>query len=158
MRRTAFLLSLLVGTTLTTPLFAQTRGNAEVEIEGKKISVEYGRPSLQGRDMLGRLAVGGTWRMGADASTTLETSAKLKFGDKVLDPGKYQLTAKRASETEWHLVVNGSAGNLEIPLETGQPDSSVETFTINLEPKGGNKGRFSMAWGSMKTGADFSVE
>ncbi len=157
MRRTALLLSLLVGTVFTTPLFAQ-RGTAEVVIDGKKISIEYGRPALQGRDMLGRLAVGGTWRMGADAATTLDTQAKLKFGDQVIEPGNYRLTAKRVGETDWHLLVNGDAGNLEIPLETGEPGSSVESFTINLESKGGNQGRFSMAWGTMKTAADFSVE
>src|SRR5437588_134332 len=59
------------------------RGTAKLDLGGKTASVEYGRPSLKGRTMqqlLGRLKVGGFWRLGADDSTTFSTDADLAFG------------------------------------------------------------------------------
>ena len=138
-------------------LFAQ-RGTAEGTINGKSITVEYGRPSLQGRDMLSRLPVGSSWRMGMNAATTLDSEAALDFGDVTLAPGKYTLTAKRVSETDWHLIAAGDSGTHEIPLANLEGDGPVEVFTIWINEKGSGKGQFGMAWGEMKVGADFSVE
>ena len=61
--------------------FAQSpRGSAEATVGSAEVSIEYGRPSLQGRDMLGQATDGMVWRLGADASTTLTTSGDLDFG------------------------------------------------------------------------------
>lgn len=139
------------------PVLAQ-RGQAEISVHGKQISIEYGRPALQGRDMLGRLPVGGYWRMGKDAATTLETEATLKAGDVVIPPGNYRLRAKRVSEERFHLVITGDSGEWEVPLERFQPGESVELFTITLEPAGSNQVQFSMAWGTMGQSAIFTVE
>ena len=138
---------------LASSAFAQ-RGTATTTVSGKKIEIEYGRPSLQGRDMLSKLPVGGTWRMGMNDATTLTTEATLKFGDKVVKPGKYRLTAKRASEDLWHLIINQESGdNIEVPLKNEERSELVETFTITLEAD-----QFSMAWGAMKVGTEFEVQ
>ena len=151
-------LVLLSGAIFSGTAFAQ-RGTAETTISGKNIAVEYGRPSLQGRDMLGKLAVGQSWRMGSNAATTLKTDARLKFGDTVVEPGTYRLTATRVSEDRFHLVVNrDSGGNIEVPLTRSSLGSSVETLTINLDSKGGSAGTFSMSWGNTKLAADFTAE
>jgi hypothetical protein len=134
------------------------RGTAETTIAGKKVTIDYGQPSLQGRDMLGKLPVGGTWRMGMNAATTLETDGALKFGSTVIAPGKYELTAKRVSEDSFHLVFSKDGQTTEVPLSNKPSSESVETFMINLKSAGGNNGSFSMAWGAMHTGADFSVQ
>jgi hypothetical protein len=134
------------------------RGTANAEISGKKIEVEYGRPSLQGRDMISQLPVGGTWRMGMNAATTLKTDGTLSFGDTQIKPGTYTLTAKKATEDKWHLVFKSDDASTEVPLMNGKVDEMVEQFTINLDSVGGNKGVFSMAWGSLSVGAQFSVD
>ena len=132
--------------------FAQ-RGTATTTVSGKKIEIEYGRPSLQGRDMLAKLPVGGTWRMGMNTETTLNTEATLKFGDKVVEPGKYRLTAKRVTEDSWRLVINQESGNIEVPLNNEERSELVEIFTITLDP-----GHFLMEWGAMRVGTDFEVQ
>lgn len=130
------------------------RGTAKTTVSGKNIEIEYGRPSLQGRDMISRLPVGGTWRMGMNAETTLTTEASLKFGDQVVAPGKYRLTAKRMAEDAWHLVISQESGDsIEVPLTNEERSELVETFTITLEPN-----HFSMAWGSLNIGTSFTAQ
>ena len=157
MRRTALagLIVLVIG--CFGSLLAQ-RGTAESTISGKKITIEYGRPSLQGRDMLAKLPVGSTWRMGMNAATTLETNGALKFGSTVIAPGKYELTAKRVNEETFHLIFSRDGENTEVSLSNKPSSESVETFTIDLKSTGGSNGSFSMAWGAMHTGADFTVQ
>jgi len=40
------------------------RGNAEATIKNRKISINYGRPALKGRDLLAKAPVGTVWRVG----------------------------------------------------------------------------------------------
>lgn len=159
MKKNWFIGTLILGLcgVLASPILAQ-RGQAQVSLNGKQISIDYGRPALQGRDMLGQLPVGGFWRMGKDAATTLETAATLKAGDVVVPPGSYRLRAKRVSEERFHLVITGDSGEWEIPLEPFRPAESVELFTITLEPAGSNQVKFSMAWGTTGQSAVFTVE
>src|SRR5206468_6876895 len=78
--------------------FSADRGEAKGTFAGKSVSIDYGRPNLQGRDMLGRAEVGTPWRMGADSPTRLKTAAELTFGPGVVVPaGEYVLTATKTA-------------------------------------------------------------
>src|SRR5438552_10604449 len=83
------------------------RGTTKLDLGGKTVSVEYGRPSLKGRtmqQMLGRLKVGGFWRLGADESTTFSTDTDLAFGDVTIPKGKYSAWARKEAGNKWKLV------------------------------------------------------
>ena len=70
------------------------RGTSQITLKGKTISVEYGRPSLNGRttdQLLGRVETGGVWRMGADTSTTFKTGVDLDVEGATLPAGEYSL-------------------------------------------------------------------
>ena len=86
------------------------RGEAKATVSGKAVSIDYGRPSLAGRDMLGKAEVGKPWRMGADGPTTLKTDAELTFGTAKVPKGSYVLTATKTSETGWSINVAKSEG------------------------------------------------
>ena len=45
----------------------------QVTLAGKSVSIDYGRPSLAGRDMIAQLQPGQSWRMGADSPTSLKS-------------------------------------------------------------------------------------
>jgi len=156
-RKTVFysILALLA----TSAVVAQdSRGTAKASFGGKHVEIEYGRPSLKGRDMLSRLPVGGTWRMGMNAATTLTTEASLVFGSESFAPGSYTLTAKRVGEDAWHLVISKDGNSTEVPLVSSTSNNSVETLSIELEEKSATQGEFRMAWGQLSVSTPFSVK
>ena len=142
------------------PAFAQMnpRGEAKATVAGKAVSIEYGRPSLKGRDMLGQAQVGQAWRMGADAATSLKTDADLAFGTVAVPRGEYILTATKIAADTWHLNVLSKADRskvAEIPLSAGTLPQSVELFTIALTGEK-DKGEFEMHWGTTALKAAFA--
>ncbi len=129
------------------------RGTAKTSIGGASVSVEYGRPSLNGRDMLGKAPAGTVWRTGADKSTTFTTSADLSSGGKTIPAGSYSLFTKRVDDKTWHLIFNKQTGQwgtehnagqdaVEVPLEWSQGGDSAEQFTIAAK-----SGGLEMRWG-----------
>ena len=142
------------------PAFAQgnPRGEAKAMVAGKAVSIDYGRPSLKGRDMLGQAQIGQAWRMGADTATGLKTDADLSFGSVVVPKGEYILTATKVAADQWHLNVLAKADRAkvaDIPLTPGKLDSSVEMFTIALKGEK-DKGEFEMHWGTTALKAPFT--
>ena len=138
-------------------VWAQDRGTSKASFAGKNVEIEYGRPSLKGRDMLSRLAVGDSWRMGMNAATTLTTEATLVFGSERVAPGNYRLTAKRVGENDWHLVITQDNSSVEVPLVT-KSVGSVETLTIELKANSATQGEFNMSWGTLGVSTSFTVQ
>lgn len=134
------------------------RGEAKATVAGKAISIDYGRPSLQGRDMLGRAEVGAAWRMGADAPTRLKTAAELSFGPGlVVAPGDYVLTATKTAADAWRLDVKRASGDpIEVPLVSKTLPESVETFTIELKGDK-SRGELALKWGTKALTASFTA-
>lgn len=138
---------------------ANPRGEAKLTLAGKSIAIEYGRPSLKGRDMLGQAPVGEPWRMGADRATSLKTESDLSFGSTVVPKGEYTLTATKLEAGKWQLdVANQERAKVaEIPLTASRLEQSVETFSIELSGEKG-QGTLAIAWGDMILKAPFSVQ
>lgn len=151
--------TLVVSVAVVVPALAHAaaRGNAKASVAGKPVSIEYGRPSLAGRDMLGRATPGEPWRMGADAATKLTTEAELAFGSAQVPPGTYVLTATKDEKGAWTLnVLNEDRSKLvDVPLSTGTLSESVETFTIDLRGER-DKGEVELKWGTTSLKAAFS--
>ena len=138
------------------PATAQDRGQAELTLDGGKVSVEYGRPTLRGRNIEALIQPGDEWRMGSNAATTLTTDTPLKFGDKVIDAGKYVLKAKLVEAKKWHLLIGTQDQTpvAEVPLDLQKLDNSIEALTINLEKKD-KGGRLVVSWGNLSLYTDF---
>ena len=144
------------------PLFAQgnPRGEAKTMVAGKAVSIDYGRPSLKDRDMLGQAEIGQAWRMGADAATSLKTDADLSFGSATVPKGEYVLTATKVAADQWHLNVLSKADRAkvaDIPLTQAKLDGSVETFTIALKGEK-EKGELELQWGTTALKTAFTAK
>jgi hypothetical protein len=148
------------------------RGTTTITLKGKKISIEYGRPSLKGRstnDLLGQLPSGSFWRVGADTSTTLTTAADLVFADAVVPAGEYSLWLQRAVDAStWNLVVNKQHGQwgtehdpsqdlVFLPMTQSKGARSVETLTETLGKAGGG-GIITIQWGTLQLSAGFKAK
>ena len=143
------------------PVFAQgnPRGEAKATVAGKEVAIDYGRPSLKGRDMLGQAQVGQAWRMGADAATGLKTDADLAFGSVNVPKGEYILTATKVAADEWHLNILSKADRskvADVPLATSKAPASVELFTIDVKGEK-DKGEIKLSWGSIALAAPFTA-
>jgi hypothetical protein len=71
------------------------------------VIVNYNRPSLRGRKLLGEkdIPFGTIWRMGANDVTTFSVDYPIKIEGKELAKGKYALVSI-PGETEWTIILN----------------------------------------------------
>ena len=94
---------------------ASARGTATATLNGKKVTIDYGRPALKGRalgDLIKQLSEDRVWRSGDDQVTTLTTETDLDIGGKIVKGGKYSVYV--------HLPADGSR-NLILNTDLGQP-------------------------------------
>jgi hypothetical protein len=148
------------------------RGVAKLDLKGKVVSVEYGRPSLKGRtvqQMFDQLKPGDFWRLGADKSTTFSTELDLVFGDVTVPAGEYSLWAGKESEGRWKLVFNKQHGQWGMqhdaaqdfaaaPLKETKAATAAEAVTISLASEGDGGGVVSIHWGDIELAASFKAK
>jgi hypothetical protein len=94
----------------------QPRGNATATVNGKKVTLDYGRPALKGRSMaelLKQLPPDRIWRAGENEVTMLTTEGDLMIGSTRVPAGKYSVYVHAPEKGDWSLVLNKDAG---IPL------------------------------------------
>ena len=132
-----------------------------VDLNGKQVSISYGRPYLKGREFGKDVApYGQVWRLGADEATklTVPFSAKLEGGPE-LRPGSYSLWAIPGPD-KWTLIVNKKAdtwgtrydqsedlARFDLPVQQTAP---VEEFTITITKRTDRSAQLSFAWGKQK--------
>ncbi len=159
---------LIVIAACTLPLMAQgDRGKAEMNTGSGKITVDYGRPQLKGRDPLTWQEVGAHWRMGKDDVTSISLPVDITFGGTKIAKGKYGLWLLKVAADKYELVFNTDSSGMVMIHEKGKDvahvslnkealPSSVELFTIELKDAPGG-GRFIMKWGTVALSADFQI-
>jgi len=138
------------------------RGSVKATINGARISINYGRPALKGRDMLQQIQPGNVWRLGSGDPTTLESDKDLNFGGTIVPKGKHILLACLVEPGKWTLVFSSksvfqyepSAKLAEVPLALGEASDSAEQVTIQVTDKDGT-GVIEIAWGKMRLTTSF---
>lgn len=113
MRWRAFCIGAILSVTLAAAQETAGRGTASLALNGKKITIEYGRPALKGRtfdDLAKQLPADRVWRAGSGAVSTLNTEIALTIGGKKVPAGKYSLYVHCPTEGEYSLIVNKDLG------------------------------------------------
>ncbi len=81
-------------------------GKVESTIDGVQVTIEYGRPNVNGRKVWGALVpYGQVWRTGANEATTITFDKAVKIGGKPLAAGTYGLFTL-PGEHDWQFIFN----------------------------------------------------
>jgi hypothetical protein len=147
---------------------AAPRADATVTVKGKKIVINYGRPTLKGRDLLAQAPVGTVWRVGMNQATELTTETDLVIGGKELKAGKYSLWVRRTGDDAWTLAFHPKTGGwgapalkegyvAELPLKLEKASDSAEMLDIDLTDENG-EGEVKIHWGTTLMSGRFGVK
>lgn len=82
-------------------------------LNGKAVSINYGRPSLEGRtveDLLKKLPQDRMWRIGGNQVTSLTAEADLDVGGQNVPAGKYSIYVYAPESGDWQLALNKDPG------------------------------------------------
>jgi hypothetical protein len=164
-------------------LFARARGSfgqagrpvlsphetTQGSVDGAALSITYGRPSMRGRKIFGRLVpFNSTWCPGADECTRLSTNRDLQFDGLKLKAGDYSLWML-PTEAAWTLTFNSDGhafhtgrsprldvGKITLKKETLPMPVEQLTFTIGPNPSAPG-GLLAMSWETTRVTAPFTV-
>jgi hypothetical protein len=159
------------------PLMAQEKVNStgghsphettSAVVDGNRVTVTYGRPSMKGREIWGKLVpFGKVWRTGSDEATTLITQKPIVIGDTTVPAGAYTLFTLPAADGSMKLIINKQIGQwgigrgssdekqdlARVDMKKETLDTPVEEFTISV-----TQGELSMSWDKTKYSVSFTV-
>ena len=148
---------------------ASNRGTTSAAFGEKSVSINYGRPQLQGRDVLAMATDGMVWRMGMNEATEIKTDADLKFGETVIPAGQYSLWMKKVGSDKWDLVFNKKTGIwghehpaaddlASVPMTISPLAQSVEAFTVEVKAQDAASGSITAMWATTSLSTPFTVQ
>ena len=125
--------------------------------DGKKVTIDYGAPSMRGRKIMGELVpFDEVWRTGANEATGFVTDTDLTIGGTKVPAGKYTLYTLPGANA-WKLIVNKQTGQwgtvynedqdlARIDLAKTTLPKPVELMTISLDKSGGDAAKLNLQW------------
>lgn len=131
-----------------------------VTLGGEEAKLCYGRPSANGRAVMGALVpYGSPWRLGANEATALHIPFAGDIGGVAVEPGVYSIYAV-PGETEWEFFVNRQWQRWGIPVNdavkaddvgsfkrpVAATSGMVEQLTISWVSHGANMGHLVLEW------------
>ncbi|MCI0435899.1 MAG: DUF2911 domain-containing protein, partial [Gemmatimonadetes bacterium] len=85
------------------------RDTARAMVAGASLMIDYGRPSLRGRDLGMLVPPNQVWRTGANDATHFQTDRGLMIGDATVPAGTYTFYTHPSPEG-WTLIINQQTG------------------------------------------------
>ena len=144
--------------------FAHDRKDGEKAI----IRVTYSRPSKNDREVFGKLVpYGAVWRTGANESTEIKFYQDVELNGKKVKAGSYSLFTI-PGEKEWAIILssdldywgaykyNEKNDVMRTTASVSALNEPLESFSIQFESKGDNKGVMKLAWDKTVAEVPFS--
>lgn len=133
--------------------------------DGKKVTIDYSRPSMKGRKIYGGLVpFGQVWRTGANEATSLKTDVDLTIGGTTIPAGSYTLWTV-PNQNSWKLIINKQTGQwgtnydqaqdlARVEMKVSSLPQPVEQFTITLEKNGSDSATLNLDWETTRASVD----
>jgi hypothetical protein len=133
------------------------RDSVTLSLDTNTINVNYGRPSIRGRKIMGALVPWDkVWRTGANLATHLKTSFDVVMGGVPVPRGTYTLWTI-PSPNSWKIILNKQTGQWGTNYDERQDlarfdvraetlPSPVDTFLITLQATGKQGGLLKLLW------------
>ncbi|HVT84179.1 MAG TPA: DUF2911 domain-containing protein [Chitinophagaceae bacterium] len=146
------------------------RDTTRAQIGNATFTVDYARPLLRGRTLLGDvIPYDRVWRTGANAATQFTTSTPIKIGGLAVPAGEYTLwTAPHINGVDlivnkqtgqWGTEYNGSQDLGTVRIKSETVSTPVEEFTISIVPGAdAHHGTLVLEWGTFKWTAPIEVQ
>jgi hypothetical protein len=131
--------------------------------------VDYGRPSMRGRKIMGSVVpYGVVWRTGANAATSFITQTDLIVSGIKIPRGAYTFYTLPSSK-QWKLIINKQTGQwgtiynekldiARISLKKKILKQPVEKFTITLEHVSEKGGVIKFSWERTQLSINFQLK
>jgi tetratricopeptide (TPR) repeat protein len=105
----------------------------EQQIGLSTVTIDFHKPSLRGRKLLGQPAIpyGKVWRLGANEVTTITVNETIEIEGKKLEKGKYALVAI-PNLNEWTIVINSD--EKQWGVYDYNPKKDVLRFNVKIIP------------------------
>jgi hypothetical protein len=144
------------------------RDTMQAQIGNVMFTVDYSRPLLRGRKLLGDvIPYDRVWRTGANAATQFTTSSSIKIAGMQVPAGTYTLWTiphkdgvdliVNKQTGQWGTEYNGSRNLGTAKMSAQAAITPVEEFTISIVPGDTSHGTLVMEWGSFKWTAPIEV-
>jgi hypothetical protein len=145
------------------------RDTTRAQIGNAMFTVDYGRPLLRGRTLLGDvIPYDRVWRTGANAATQFTTSAPIRLAGMQIPAGTYTLfTAPHTNGVDlivnkqsgqWGTEYNGSLNLGTTRIISEVATATVEEFTISIIPSDNRHGTLALEWGPFRWIAPIEVQ
>ncbi len=131
MKPLAFLSVCCIASDIGAQVRASEQGSVAQVVNGARITVDYARPQVRGRDSLfgRRVHWGEVWTPGANWATTLEVDRDVTVEGRALQKGKYSIWMI-PQPGEWTLVLNRVART----YHTQRPPADSEALRVPIRP------------------------
>ena len=141
--------------------------NVSATIDGARVTIVYGRPSMRGRRIFGSLVpYDRVWCPGADEATTLDSTRALHVGSLQIPAGPHTIWIL-PEPTRWTLVVSTEPEGFHtqyspsldlgrVPLRVRSLADAVEQLTFAITPRDAG-GTIAMSWEKTEASVGFSV-
>jgi tetratricopeptide (TPR) repeat protein len=172
MKKSIVLFLLSIGLTNAQIVAPQPSPLAKIEqtVGLTQVSIEYSRPSMRGRTVMGDLVpYGEIWRTGANRNTTFSFSDAITIGKQEIAAGTYALYS-RPGISMWEVFFYNRTDNpglpekwdpkaiaatIEVPIR--ELDTPVETFSIALETLHNEGATLQLKWETTQIDIPFKV-
>ena len=137
-------------------------------VDGAKLTIVYGRPSMRGRVIFGSLIpYDRVWCPGADEATTLESTRVIQIGNLKIPPGPHTIWTI-PTPSHWTLMISKESSGFHTRYNSradlGRVDlikrdlvAPIEQLTFAIAPNPVGGGKIAMTWEKTEISIPFTV-